>query len=333
MARVRDAQLSVLVVAPHPWSEFIEGKHVVKCPNKFNPGVQENAQKSLEKFRATCKKQRERNSKKRNLATTNLSDFDDVSQQRIREQVLQSTTKGNVGDATSVILAVTSTSQQSKTQDSPGKRSAGYIFIIDVQVLASGSPLKQVMPISIQSNLPHILLQLGIALDFPDCPSIRCAVDTCAALSTGSFHFFASVAKRFPHCVAKIFAPKDYSPIILLGIVQSNKQSAVTTELEVGWQFHLPYVTKTGKAALFAIATGPHVSVNTILGLPFQLATGMIIDLVNKRVECKTLDCPPFTINFRRTSNHVPVMDEPNAQTKVHLAETYRRVIKDIENL
>ena len=32
---------------PHPWSEYIEGKHVVKCPNKLNPGVQEHAQKSL----------------------------------------------------------------------------------------------------------------------------------------------------------------------------------------------------------------------------------------------------------------------------------------------
>jgi hypothetical protein len=270
----------------------------VKCPNKSNPGVQEHAQKSLEKYHATRKKQREKNSKKRNLVTTNLSDFDDVSQQRIREQVLQSNTKSEVGDATRVISAVTSTSQQSKTRDPQGKRNVGYIFIVDVQVLAAGNPLKQMMPISIQSNLPHIVLQLGIALDCPDCPSIRCAVDTCAALSTGSFHFFASVAKRFPHCVAKIFAPKDYSPIVLSGIVQSSEQAAETTELEVGWQFHLPYKTKDSDVASFAIATGPHVSVNTILGLPFQVATGMVIDLVDNVVECKSLDCLPFTINF-----------------------------------
>jgi hypothetical protein len=142
------------------------------------------------------------------------------------------------------------------------------------------------------------------------------------------------VAKRFPHCVAKIFAPKDYAPIILSGIVQSSEQAAVTTELEVGWQFHLPYKTKDGDVASFAIATGPHVSVNTILGLPFQVATGMVIDLVDNVVECKSLDCPPFTIDFRRTSNHVPVMDELlSAQTRVHLTDTCRRVIRDIENL
>ena len=137
----------------------------------------------------------------------------------------------------------------------------GYIFIVDVQLLASGSPLKALMPISIQRNLPHIVLQLGNDLDCPDCPPIRCAVDTCAALSTGSFHFFASVAKRFPHCVAKIFAPKDYSPIVLSGIVQSSEEAAVTTKLKVGWQFHIPYKTKEGDVESFAIATDPHVSV------------------------------------------------------------------------
>ena len=121
---------------------------------------------------AARKKQREKNSKKQNLATTNLSDFDNVSQQRIWEQVLQSNTKSKVGEATSVISAVTTTSQQSKTWDPQGKRNTGYIFIIDAQVLASGSPLKQLMPISIQSNLPHIVQQLGSDLDCPDGPSI-----------------------------------------------------------------------------------------------------------------------------------------------------------------
>jgi len=36
------------------------------------------------------------------------------------------------------------------------------------------------MPISIQSNLPHINLSLSPDLDIADCPDIRCAIDTCA---------------------------------------------------------------------------------------------------------------------------------------------------------
>ena len=146
---------------PQPWSEYIEGKHVVKCTNKLNPGIADHAAKNLEKYRATRKKQRDKNSKKRNLATPNYSDFDEVSQQRIWDQVLQTNTKSEVGDTTRVISAVTTTSQQSKKQDPRGKHNTGYIFIVDVQVLAAVSPLKTVMPISIQSNLPHLVLQLG----------------------------------------------------------------------------------------------------------------------------------------------------------------------------
>ena len=48
---------------PHPWSEYIDGKHVVKFPNSQNPGVADHAEKNLKKYRATCKKQRVKNSK------------------------------------------------------------------------------------------------------------------------------------------------------------------------------------------------------------------------------------------------------------------------------
>ena len=86
MVGARDARYPVFGCGwPHPWSEL-----VIKCPNRLNPGVHDNAQKALEKYRADRKKRRERNSKRKNLATTNLTDFDEASQQRIKEQVLQS---------------------------------------------------------------------------------------------------------------------------------------------------------------------------------------------------------------------------------------------------
>ena len=174
----------------------------------------------------------------------------------------------------------------------------GRIFIADVPVLAAGPSLKPLMPITIHSNLPHIVMQFGTTLDCPNSPSVRCAVDSCAALSTGNFHYFASLAKRFPHCLAKVFAPQDYAPIVLSGIVQSHQHEAVTTELEVGFQFHLPYKTTAGEETSFLIATGPQVSVNTILGLPFMQGTGMILDLVDNLAECKYLDCPAFLIDY-----------------------------------
>ena len=90
------------------------------------------------------------------------------------------------------------------------------------------------MLVTIQSLLPHIVIQFGEEMNCPNNPSICCAVDTCVALSTGSFHFYASVAKSFPHCVAKVFAPKDYTAIVLSEIVQSSEQATMTTKLEVG---------------------------------------------------------------------------------------------------
>jgi hypothetical protein len=175
------------------------------------------------------------------------------------------------------------------------------------------------MPISIQSNLPHITLQFRGNLDCPNCPLICCAVNLCAALTTGNFHFLASVVKCFPHCVAKIFTPNDYAPIVLSGIIQSNAES-VTTKLEVGFLFHLPYKTTDGNSASLMVATSPIVSVNTIIGLPFMKATGMILDLVDEVVECKYLHCLPFPVEFRRTLNHVPsIMDEPPGTPAHHI--------------
>jgi hypothetical protein len=322
---------------PHPWSEFRgdqgrgnQGQHVVICPNRDNPGIREHAAKQIKKMRKRRKKRHAQNLKRRNLGTANLSGFDEERQNRIREQVLQA--EGNHFSVPSSVLMPHSVTQQGldrgrgRSRGHPG----GVILVADVVVLAAGLLLKRTMPISIQSNLPHILLQFGTNLDSPNCPSIRCAVDSCAALTTGNFHFFASVAKCYPHCVSKIYTPEDYAPIVLSGIVSSNVAS-VTTELEVGFLFHLPYRTREGNTTSLMVATGPNVLVNTIIGLPFMKATGMIMDLVDEVVECKYLDCPPFPVDFCRTSNHIPVMDDDG--TPIHHASSYIQLIDEIRNL
>jgi hypothetical protein len=262
----------------------------------------------------------------------NLADFDEEGQQRITEQVLMASRfSGDTSSTTSSVTTPRSIAQQGLDRGrGRGRPSGGVILVADVVVLAAGSPLKRAMPISIQSNLPHIVLQFGSDLDSPNCPSIRCAVDSCAALTTGNFHFFASVAKRYPHCVSKIYTPEDYAPIVLSGIVSSDAAS-ITTELEVGFLFHLPYRTRVGDSSSLMVATGPNVSVNTIIGLPFMKATGMIMDLVDEVVECKYLDCPPFPVDFRRTTNHVPVMDDNSAP--IHHTSTVRQLINEIENI
>ncbi len=106
----------------------------------------------------------------------------------------------------------------------------------------------------------------------------------------------------------------------------------MTTELEVGFLFHLPYQTREGYASSLMVATGPNVSVNTILGLPFMEATGMILDLVDKVVDCRYLDCPPFPVDFSRTSNHLPVLDYPSNAPANH-TPSHLQIIKEVENI
>jgi hypothetical protein len=177
-----------------------------------------------------------------------------------------------VSDHTSVASSVTTPSlvNQQGTLRRRGRGrglGGGVILVADIVVLAAGPLLKRAMPISIQSNLSHITLQFGTDLDCPNCPLIRCTINSCAALTTGNFHFFAAVAKRFLHCIAKIFTPKDYVPIVLSGIVRSNAES-VMAKLEVGFLLHLPYKMTDGDSASLMVATGPNVSINTINGLP-----------------------------------------------------------------
>ncbi len=306
--------------------------HVIICPNKDNPGVRENAACNIEKMRKNKKKRHHQNSKRKNLGTENLSDFDEQSKKRITNQVLAAMTSKIVGKHTSVTLSVLTPRSPSDNNRSrccgPGR---GVVLVTDVVFLAAGSPLKHAMPISIQSNLPHITLQFGANLECPNCPSICCTVDLCATLTTGNFHFFALVAKHFPHCIARMYTPDDYTPIVLSGVVQSN-QELVTTKLEVGFLFHLPYRTWEGNTSSLMVATGPNISVNTILGLPFMEATGMILDLVDKVVDCRYFDCPPFPMDFCRTSNHMPVLDDLS-NTPANHTPSHLQIIKEVENI
>jgi hypothetical protein len=242
--------------------------------------------------------------KRKNLATTNFSNFDAASQECIWNQVLSIST--DTASVASSITGVTSNTLMA----TPAKSATAkpIVFLYDTQALNTDIH-RPVLPVSIQSIMPHIHLQLGTDLNHSGCPSICCVVDTAAALCTGSYHFVAAITKRYPQCVTKIFLPEDYSPIILSGIIHNNAD-AITTDLAVAFQFHLPYLTKDGSTTSFVVATRPQVSINMVLGLQLIIATGMIINFVDEVVEAKRLDCPLFKIDFCCTMKTIPATDD-----------------------
>ena len=119
-----------------------------------------------------------------------------------------------------------------------------------------------------------------------------------------------ALARRYPHCLYRLFTAKEYSPIILSGIVQNGDASAVTTALECMFQFHIPYKLRgDGGDCVFSIAAGRDVSVNVILGLPFIILMKMVCDFVDNLATCHAIDAPSFPIDYRRTCNTVPKPD------------------------
>jgi hypothetical protein len=184
--------------------------------------------------------------------------------------------------------------------------------------------------VPVQAAFPHITIQLGRDLGCPKCPSIRCVIDTAAALTTGNFHFFAQIAKAFPHTVSAIYSNTDYSPIILSGIVQQDGAS-VSTDLNVAFQFTMPYLTCEGHATSLLVATGPNVTVNTILGLPFIQQTRMTIDASDHVADLRALDTPPFPIDFRRAMCTIPAV--PADVTQGPASSNTARVLQEITRL
>ncbi len=147
---------------PHPYSEYKTGNHVVICPNRDNPGLREHTTRNLEKMQKNHKKKHVQNTKRKNLGTANFSDFDNAGQQRIQEHCLAASGEHEVSGNNSTMSSVTGPGSQAPlARPSRGCGRGNTIFTVDVSVLTASSPLKPPIPISIQSNLPHIPIKFG----------------------------------------------------------------------------------------------------------------------------------------------------------------------------
>ncbi len=154
-------------------------------------------------------------------------------------------------------------------------------------------------------------------------------------LTTGNLHSFAKIEKAYPNTAVSIHSPTDYSPITLSRIVQQGGNS-VTTHLTVGFQFHLPYLTREGTPTNFVIAAGHNVTVNVILGLPFITQTKMVIDTSNCILELHAFNMPPFPLDFRHAKCAIPVIDEKkaaaNAALHANIVEEINSIVAHVSN-
>ena len=288
---------------PHPWSKKVKGVYVVCCPNADKPGIRDQAAANIKAFQARQGKKHQKNAKWKNLNTVN---WEDVPAAR-REVLLQQHHAGSVvtTDATSVASSITGATSR--------RRSSGHITLHQDVVVFAGHSSKPPIPVSIHSPMAHIMLQMGVSNKERDCPNLRCVFDTGAALSTANLFFMEAVIRQYPHILKKLYLPAEYTSIVLLGIVTANNNTPVTTELPVGFEIHLPYMTKDRNETSFLVAAGANVAVNLIIGLPFIKATSMIGNFVDNVCQAKHLLCDPFPIDFRRATKSIAVFGNPNA--------------------
>jgi hypothetical protein len=158
--------------------------------------------------------------------------------------------------------------------------------------------------------MPHLIMQTGTSKEEKDYPGLRCMLDTGASLSTANFHYKEAVVRQYPQILKAIYLPEDYAAIILSGTVTSSAAAPITTELSVGFEIHLPYITKDGNDTSLLVAAGPDDAINLILGLPFIKAMGMIINFIDNVCDAKHLICDPFPIDFCRTTKSIPVIGD-----------------------
>jgi hypothetical protein len=91
---------------PHAWSVLECGIYVIKYPNAGNPGIQEKVKKTIKHICNKWKKKQQDFQRCKNLATTNYSNFNNASKERIWQQVLQSVSIAS--DAASISSLITS---------------------------------------------------------------------------------------------------------------------------------------------------------------------------------------------------------------------------------
>jgi len=284
---------------PHPYSKLVDGKYVVICPRADEPGVREKAEMNIQMYQARKKRNAKNNKKRNNLNTVNWEDIPESRHDVLAAQHYASLHKVVPGSTSSAASTLTGST-------SPGLIRRGNVTLHQDVVILSTQSSKPQIPIAIHSPMPHLIMQTGTSKEEKD-------YDTGASLSTANFHYMEAVVRQYPQILKAIYLPEDYAAIILSGIVTSSAAAPITSELSVGFELHLPYITKDGNDTSLLVAAGPDVAVNLILGLPFIKATGMIIDFIDNACDAKHLICDPFPIDFRRATKSIPVIGDRDA--------------------
>ena len=148
----------------------------------------------------------------------------------------------------------------------------------------------------------------------------------------GNFFFVKNISKKFPECIRTVYTSKTkkYSSISMPGIVGGDEEGKyVTADITVVFKFYFPYATKSSQSLTFIIGTGPNISLNGIVGLPWSKKVRAIFDAMDLVIEYKLLDVAPFPLTSMRAQIFVPEVSTSLTSTP----QAYQAFYSDLENL
>jgi hypothetical protein len=263
----------------------------ITCPNKDKPGVMEKAAKARKDFneKLSARKKAARGKRDSNEGGTGLlSKLSSAQIQALSADQLRSLI--------------------SEGCESPTKKLKSDIHTFVVVLEATAAQAMPRIPISVESNLPHISIPIGH--DQQTKFSLSVAYDTCAACNVGFAGHHLPIAERYPELVKSLTYTADkYSPLTLSGIVHGDEEKTSkqpSAILPIVIEYWMPFLTKEGHKTTLKIALGNQVSVNTIIGMPMIRPAKLSFDLVDNVVEPGILDTEPFPVIFRPTIQSAP---------------------------
>jgi hypothetical protein len=162
------------------------------------------------------------------------------------------------------LKALLSSNKKAKTKD--------FIVLATFLCLPTDLTSKPLLPISVDTNLPHFLLPIGQPND-DTAFKISVAYDTCAVLNVGWAGFHLAVPKQYPHLVKSlVWANEQYTPLTLSDVVPNDEADTAKAEklvftLPAVIEYYMPHPSKQGQPTSFKVTIGNNVAVNTLIGM------------------------------------------------------------------
>ena len=254
-------------------------KGAILCPDKDKPGVKEKAEIALREFRSRRAKKNATKNEKRALSSL----IADVPEDQIRAFV-------------------------ASVKKSKLSANGNFMAFLSLVCLNSSLNSKPLLPISVDTSLPHITLPIGPEDSKPDLALTVC-YDSAAVLCVGSLAFHLAIAKKYPHVVKSLtWAGDKHTALSLTGIVsdQDKKDVKQVTTLNAVIEYYLKVKTDQGMNATMKVALGEGVGINTILGISMIKPAKLSLDLENEVVTPGVLKCAPFPVTFKSAIRSVP---------------------------